>query len=157
MTAPAPIAHVTCLGCGCACDDIAVVVRDDRIVEARNACALGAQWFGDGQVPARSRIDGRDAGLDEAMAEAARLLSNASTPLVYLAPGISCETQREGTAIADLLPARLDSATSSTAAEFVLSAQERGFASATLGEIRNRADVVVFWAVDVDERYPRFA
>jgi formylmethanofuran dehydrogenase subunit B len=157
MTAPAPIAHVTCLGCGCACDDITVVVRDDRIVEARNACALGAQWFGDGQVPARSRIDARDADLDETLAEAARLLSKASGPLVYLAPGISCETQREGTAIADLLRARLDSATSSTAAQFVLAGQERGFASATLGEIRNRADVVVFWAVDLEERYPRFA
>ena len=157
MTAPATIAHVTCLGCGCTCDDIAVVVRDDRIVEARNTCALGSQWFGDGRVPARSRIDSRDAGLDETLAEAARLLSNASGPLVYLAPGISCETQREGTAIADLLRARLDSATSATAAEFVLSTQERGFASATLGEIRNRADVVMFWAVDLDERYPRFA
>jgi formylmethanofuran dehydrogenase subunit B len=47
--------------------------------------------------------------------------------------------------------------TSSTALSFVLSGQERGYASATLGEIRNRADVVVFWAVDLDERYPRFA
>jgi len=157
MSAPASIAHVTCLGCGCACDDIDVVVRDDRIVAAHNACALGAQWFGNGQVPSRSGVDGRDAGVDEALASAARLLSSASRPLVYLAPGNSCETQGTAAAIADLLRARLDSVTSSTAAPFVLSAQERGFASATLGEIRNRADVVVFWAVDLDARYPRFA
>ena len=52
--------HTTCLGCGCACDDIDVVVRDGRIVDARNACALGVAWFGDGRVPARGRAAGRD-------------------------------------------------------------------------------------------------
>ena len=38
----------------------------------------------------------------------------------------------------------------------MLAAQEAGRASATLGEIRNRADVVVFWGVDPARRYPRF-
>ena len=160
MTAPAvPVIteNVVCLGCGCACDDIGIVVRDGRIAEARNACALGRTWFGDGQLPARSRIGGRDAGLDETLAEAGRLLTSASRPLAYLAPGISCETQREGAAIADMLRARLDSVTSASALSYVLSGQERGYASATLGEIRNRADVVVFWSIDLDGRYPRFA
>jgi formylmethanofuran dehydrogenase subunit B len=46
--------------------------------------------------------------------------------------------------------------TSSTAAEGVLAAQRRGRASATLGEIRNRADLIVFWAVDPALTYPRF-
>jgi formylmethanofuran dehydrogenase subunit B len=157
MTSPAITENVTCLGCGCACDDIGVVVRDGRIVEARNACALGVQWFDDGRVPTRSQIDGRDVEPAKAIAEAARLLHEASRPLVYLAPGISCETQREGATIADLLRARLDSVTTFTALPFVLSGQERGHATSTLGEIRNRADVVVFWAVDVENRYPRFA
>src|SRR2546426_3122523 len=31
MTSGRTVAHVTCLGCGCACDDIAVVVERDRI------------------------------------------------------------------------------------------------------------------------------
>jgi len=156
MTAPGIIENVTCLGCGCACDDIGITVRDGRITEARNACALGVEWFGDGQVPARSCIDGRDVSLDEAVGEAARTLAGASRPLVYLAPDVSCETQREGAAIADMLRARLDSVTSSTVAGFVLSGQERGYASATLGEIRNRADVILFWSVDLERRYPRF-
>jgi len=47
------VANVTCLGCGCACDDITVVVKQGRIAETRNACALGAAWFGDG--PSLSR------------------------------------------------------------------------------------------------------
>lgn len=157
MTAPSIVENVTCLGCGCACDDISVVVHDDHIIEARNACALGTRWFGDGQVPSRCVVDGRDVPLPEAVLSAATVLSEAARALVYLAPGVSCESQREVVAIADLLQARLDTITSATASRFVLAGQERGYASATLGEIRNRADVVVFWGVDLEHRYPRFA
>ena len=156
MTAPSIVENVTCLGCGCTCDDIAVVVQDDRIVEARNACALGARWFGDGRVPSRCHAEGDDAPISVAMMYAAHVLSEATRPLVYLASGLSCESQRGAAAIADLLRARLDTVTSATASRVVLAGQERGYASATFGEIRNRADVVVFWAVDVERRYPRF-
>src|SRR5205823_3963998 len=34
------VEHVTCLGCGCACDDITVVVQRGRLTEAQRACAL---------------------------------------------------------------------------------------------------------------------
>src|SRR2546425_4964714 len=151
-----PVANVTCLGCGCACDDITVVVKQDRIAEARNACALGVAWFGDGTVPAETRVNGRTAPLERALTEAARLLTGATRPLVYLAGDVSCETQREGVAIADRLHAAIDSL-AATAATAVLAAQRRGRAGATLGEIRQRADLVVFWAVDPAARYPRYA
>jgi formylmethanofuran dehydrogenase subunit B len=156
MTAPSILDNVTCLGCGCTCDDIAVVVQDDRIVEARNACTLGARWFGDGRVPSRCQVEGDDAPIAIATTHAAHVLGDAANPLVYLAPALSCESQRGAAAIADLLRARLDTVTSTTASRVVLAGQERGYASATFGEIRNRADLVVFWAVDVERRYPRF-
>jgi formylmethanofuran dehydrogenase subunit B len=155
MTPAAVIDNVTCLGCGCACDDIVVALRDGRIVEARNACALGVQWFGDGEFPAGCRVDGRDVAIHEATVVAGSRLRDANRPLVYLAPGSSCETQRSAAAIADVLHAPLDSA-SSAASAAMLATQEHGLASATLGEIRNRADVVVFWGVDLTGRYPRF-
>jgi formylmethanofuran dehydrogenase subunit B len=150
------VANVTCLGCGCACDDITVVVTEDRIADARNACALGTAWFGDGTVPAETRVNGRSASLEQALTEAARLLSGANRPLVYLAGDVSCETQREGVAIADRLHAAIDSL-AATAAAAVLAAQRRGRAGATLGEIRQQADLVVFWGVDPSARYPRYA
>src|SRR5207247_603737 len=65
------------------------------------------------------------------------------------------ETQREAVAIADRLHAAIDSL-AATAAPAVLAAQRRGRAGATLGEIRQRADLVVFWAVDPSGRYPRY-
>jgi formylmethanofuran dehydrogenase subunit B len=147
---------VTCLGCGCACDDIEITTHDNRIVEARNACELGISWFGDGDVPARIRIGGRDVSDREAINAAATLLATAARPLIYLAPDLSCEAQRELVGIADALGGILDSITSSTAGGSVLAAQERGRASATLGELRHRADVVVFWGVDPAVHYPRY-
>lgn len=146
----------TCLGCGCACDDIQLRVERDRIIEAVHACALGVEWFGDGRVPARALIAGQDCSVDEALATAAGVLGNASRPLVYLAPDVSCEAQRAAIAIADALRATVDSVTSATVMTTLLAAQEAGRASATLGELKNRADVIVFWGVDPADRYPRF-
>ena len=150
------VEHVTCLGCGCACDDITVVVKQDRVAETRNACALGAAWFGDGRIPQDVRVNGRAAPLERALGEAARMLGAAKRPLVYLAADLSCEAQREAVALSDRLGAMLDSITAAAAAG-VLAAQRRGRAGATLGEIRQRADVIVFWGVDPVARYPRFA
>jgi formylmethanofuran dehydrogenase subunit B len=150
------VEHVTCLGCGCACDDISVVTEGGRIVEARRACPLGERWFGDGIVPQAAFVRGTEVVLSAALETAAVLLASARRPLVFLAPELSCDAQREGAALADRLGALLDSVTTETARAGVLAAQRRGRASATFGEIRNRADVVVFWGVNAAERYPRF-
>ena len=147
--------NATCLGCGCTCDDIAVVIESGRITNARNACALGLRWFGDGSLPG-AVLGGRSAAIEDALGEIATVLRAARAPLVYLAPDLTSEAQRAAIAIADQLRAFVDSATSSTSAEGVLAAQRRGRASATFGEIRNRADVIVFWAVDPALSYPRF-
>ena len=151
------LSDVTCLGCGCACDDIRITVRDGRIVEAAPACDLGAAWFGDGSLPAEAAIDAVRATMDEALASAAALVRAARRPLVYIAPGVTNETVKEAVALADGLGAALDSVTSDTAMGAILAAQERGRASATLGEARQRADVVVWWGIDPSTRYPRYA
>src|SRR5262245_33955030 len=95
-----PLEDVVCLGCGCTCDDIALVIEDGRIVEARNACALGVGWFADGRAPARARRAGADCTVEEALSEMAAALHAARAPLIYLAPDITCEAQREGVALA---------------------------------------------------------
>ncbi|MGN6393214.1 MAG: hypothetical protein ACTHM9_13355 [Gemmatimonadales bacterium] len=150
-------ASVTCLGCGCGCDDLRVVVADRRIVDFTPPCPLARTWFGDGSVPSVVRVGGREASLDDAVDEAGKLLAAAAgRALVVLAPGISVQAQRAALALADRLGAAVDAATSEAAAAGLLAAQRRGRAAATLGEIRNRADVVLFWAVDPGPRYPRY-
>ena len=148
---------MTCLGCGCACDDLTVQVADGRIVEVAPPCPLAREWLGDGQVPWRTLAAGVDATLDAAVAAAAELLTGAAgRGLVVLAPEVSVETYRATLALADTLRLAVDTATSAPAAAGLLAAQRRGRAAATLGEIRNRADVVLFWGVDPVTRYPRY-
>ena len=151
------VEHVPCLGCGCGCDDISVIVRDGRIVESSPPCPVSRTWFGDGVVPWQVLRGGKPAELNDALAEAAGLLTReAGRVLVYIGSDLSSGSQRCALGIADLLRATVDTATSSTAATGLLAAQRRGRATATLGEIRNRADVVLFWATDPIRRYPRF-
>ena len=151
------VEHVTCLGCGCACDDIAVTVRDGHIVETTPPCPVGRAWFGDGTVPWDVLRAGKSTALDDALDEASNLLSQSrGRLLVYLGPDLSSQAQRIAVGIADFLRATVDTATSDTAATGLLAGQRRGRATATLGEIRNRADVLLFWGVDPNRRYPRF-
>jgi formylmethanofuran dehydrogenase subunit B len=147
----------TCLGCGCACDDLEVEVRDGRIATIAPPCPLALTWFGDGRVPNRVLVAGKAVSETEAIATAAELLGGAGPRLlVVLAPDLTAQAQRVAVAIADRVRATVDTATSPVAAEGLLAAQRRGRAAATLGEIRNRADVILFWATNPVDRYPRY-
>jgi formylmethanofuran dehydrogenase subunit B len=150
------VEHVTCLGCGCSCDDVTVTVDDDRIVAADPLCPVGRAWMGDGRVPAEVSIEGRTASLEEAIQRAAGTLRGEGRSLVYLGPDVTSQAQRAALAVADLLRATVGSSTSGSAAHGLVTAQRRGRVSATLGEIRNRGDALLFWGVDPRERYPRF-
>jgi formylmethanofuran dehydrogenase subunit B len=154
---PSQHPHVTCLGCGCACDDIVLTVEGSRIAAAEHACELGLAWFGDGWVPGAVRVDGRDTDFEQALRAAAALLETArGRLLVFLSAGLTSEAQGALLGIADRLGGTVDGQVSDTAAAGILAGQRRGRATATLGEIRNRADLVVFWGVDPELRYPRY-
>ena len=156
MTEERVFRSVTCLGCGCVCDDLEVRERDGRIVGLTPPCPVAGRWFGDGSVPAEIRVNGKAATVEQAIDAAASLLVGAPRPMVLLAPDLTTRAHRTAIAIADALGADVDGATSEAAASGLLAAQRRGRSGATLGEIRNRADVILFWAVDPRERYPRF-
>lgn len=151
------VEQVTCLGCGCTCDDVVVEVREGRIAGVTPPCPVSRAWFGDGSIPEQVLVSGSAVPIESAIAQAARLLvESAGRLLVYLGPDVSAQAQGAAVALADLLGAAVDSATSEPAAAGLLAAQRRGRAAATLGEIRNRADVLMFWGVDPTERYPRY-
>lgn len=157
MSSEQQIQHVTCLGCGCECDDVTVTINDGRIVAADPTCHLGQAWFGDGEVPAKVLHRGEPTSVEQAIsAAAAELVAARGHCLVFLGLDLTSESQRVALAIADLLRAVVDGSTSETAANGLLTAQRRGRAAATLGEIRNRADTLLFWGVDPVQRYPRF-
>jgi formylmethanofuran dehydrogenase subunit B len=152
------VADVTCLGCGCLCDDINVHVDGDRIIAAEHACELGLGWFhrerpGPGDPPAT--IDGRAAPLDEALDRAAAVLSAARAPLVLGLRGATLEAQAAAVALAEQIGAAIDPAHAAAALPRRLAVARVGQVSATLGEVKNRADVVVYWGCDPLATHPR--
>jgi formylmethanofuran dehydrogenase subunit B len=151
------VENVTCLGCGCGCDDLTVRVEGDRIAEVSPACPVGRSWFGDGRLPSRILSDGQETSLGQALERLAQLLLDArGSCLVYIGADLTTQAQRAALQIADMIRATVDTETSATAAQGLLTAQRRGRAGATLGEVRNRGDVFLFWGVDPREHYPRF-
>jgi formylmethanofuran dehydrogenase subunit B len=109
------VKNATCTFCGCVCDDIELHADGKRIVETKRACSLGESWFknhtAEPHYPA-ALIDGRPASVDEAVEAAADFLHQANMPLVYGLSNVTCETQREAVALAELIGGVIDSHTS---------------------------------------------
>ena len=145
------MADATCAGCGCLCDDIVATVAGGWL-EVSGTCALGDAWFADRAAGPVARLDGREASLDEAADAAAEILRNARAPLVYGLGRTSNEAQRRAVALAEAAGAIVDPARSGEAG---LAFQAIGSSTATFGEIRDRAEVVVCWRADPVAANPR--
>jgi formylmethanofuran dehydrogenase subunit B len=143
------VADATCAGCGCACDDIEVI--EDRLVRT---CPLGDRWFAErgGERPPVARVDGRAVNLDEAVDAAAAILRQARAPLVYGLGQTSCEAQRRAVVLAEAAGAVVEPA---GAGAGIPAFQAIGASTATFGEIRDRAELVVVWRADPAVTHPR--
>lgn len=148
---------VTCVGCGLLCDDV-VVQRAGAEVRLTPDCPLGAAWFAarlrNPAAPA-ALIDGREAGIDAALARAADLLRGARRPLLCGFGGATVEDVRSAVALADRLGALVATGDLGSAWSGAPAVALRGASTATLGEIRDRAGVVVIWREDPEVTHPR--
>src|SRR5438046_10466862 len=89
------VPNATCTFCGCVCDDMELTVEGNHITKAKNACVLGKAWFLNHNVEDRpvATIRGKPASLDEAVEEAARILTSARYPTGYGLADTTCEAQ----------------------------------------------------------------
>ena len=152
------VEHATCTFCGCVCDDIDLTVEGNRITKAKNACVLGKAWFLDHQwddARPEAMVAGQPVTTAVAIEEAARLLAAARYPIVYGLSDTTVEAQRVAVEIADRLGACLDTTTSVCHGPSGIAFQTVGEPTCTLGEIKNRADMVIFWGGNPAESHPR--
>jgi formylmethanofuran dehydrogenase subunit B len=156
-SAPRVVEDVVCTSCACLCDDLEIVVEGDRITEARNACTLGRARFLDyqgGQGPA-CLIEGRPATIDEAVERAARILAEARYPVIFGLAETTSEAQRAAVSLADWIGACVDAEVDETGGATTRAIQAVGEVTCTLGEIKNRADLIIVWRADPMESHPR--
>ncbi|MBL8828777.1 MAG: formylmethanofuran dehydrogenase subunit B, partial [Planctomycetaceae bacterium] len=105
--------------------------------------------------PALAEIDGQPVTLDAALDRAAEILRNSQIPLVYGLSRSSTPGQRAATHLADHLGATIDTTASLCHAQSIMAVQAVGESTASLGEIRHRADLVIFWGSNPVVSHPR--
>lgn len=148
---------VACTVCGCVCDDLTLHTDGERIVAAERACSLSEPWLL-GQTATHDspvRIDGVPATFDVAVRQAATILAHSKAPLVYGLSSSSTPGQRAAVRLAETLGATVDTTASTCHAPSILAVQRVGESTASLGEVKNRADLVIYWGSNPLVSHPR--
>jgi formylmethanofuran dehydrogenase subunit B len=154
---------VVCPICGCLCDDLEVTVENNEIVKMKNGCAVCEAKMVHGYrseeriLKPMIRKDGKltPVSMDEAVKKAAQILTDAKYPLLFGWSSTVGEAQRIGVELAEELGSALDNCCSVCHGPSVMATQEIGIPAATLGQIRHRADLIVYWACNPWTSPPR--
>ena len=153
------VENATCTFCGCCCDDITLTVDMDKkvVTKAKDACVLGKSWFLNHVIEDKpiARIAGKEVPLDDAIDEAAKILIEAKFPILYGMSDTICEAQRQCAPIMDDCLGTIDTTTSVCHGPSGMAFQGVGEPSMTLGEVKNRADFVMYWGGNPAEAHPR--
>ncbi|NWF96043.1 MAG: formylmethanofuran dehydrogenase subunit B [Candidatus Thorarchaeota archaeon] len=156
-----PVVNVPCPFCGCLCDDIELMVHDGRIKSNRNGCAISKTKFlrhADDRLvgPSLRHSSGHElVSLATAVDHAARILSASKRPLVYGLSSTENDAHREAYRIAELVRGVVDNTSSVCHGPSILGTQDAGEPIGSLGEVRLRADLVVYWGSNPQVSHPR--
>ena len=147
----------TCAGCGCGCDDIEVAGAGEALERVAGTCSIGDAWFAEraAETPPPAFVDGREADVADAIAAAAAILAEARLPLVCGLGDTDCESQRAAVALAEAIGAVIDPVGPPGDGAAGAAAAVAGLSTATFGDVRDRADIVVAWRVDPVASHPR--
>lgn len=151
-------APVVCPGCGCLCDDVTVNFEGRRVTGFEPECIMGRRWFETavaGDDGPEAMVEGQPFASGVAVERAAELLREARRPVVYGLTTTTTEAVRGALALADRLRALVLLGRDAGDLDRVAAFQNLGRVSATLGEVKNRADLVVFWGCDPRLTHPR--
>ena len=157
----AVISNVSCPVCGCLCDDIELVVEKNVITKVRNACGMGESKFlgysAHRPLKPLIRKNGElvETSIAEAVKKSAEILVNSSYPILYGWSNTSCEAIRIGVELAEEVGGVIDNTSTVCHGPSVLSIQDIGFPTCTLGQVRHRADLVIYWGCNPWSAHPR--
>ncbi|MCW4010356.1 MAG: formylmethanofuran dehydrogenase subunit B [Candidatus Bathyarchaeota archaeon] len=157
------VKSVVCPICGCLCDDLEVTVENNAIVKMKNGCSVCEAKMIHGYnseeriLKPMIRKDGKlvPVTMDEAIHKAAQILTDAKYPLLFGWSSSTSEAQRVGVELAEELGSALDNCCSVCHGPSVMATQEIGIPTCTLGQIRHRADLIVYWACNPWSSHPR--
>jgi formylmethanofuran dehydrogenase subunit B len=152
------VTDVVCALCGCVCDDIVVEVENNEIVKVkRGACSVGkSKLLGHARIKSpmiRENGELKEVSYDDAIKKAAEILYKSRRPLLYGWSSTVCEADRVGVELAAELGGVVDNTASVCHGPSVLAIQDVGLPSCTLGEVKNRADLIIYWGANPSQAH----
>jgi formylmethanofuran dehydrogenase subunit B len=157
------IEAAVCPFCACLCDDvvISIDVAENKIKEIRNACTFGVKKFLSAEKTERRikkpRIDGKETNYEVAIEKAVSILREAKKPLIYGMSNSGYNAQRVALEIAKLKKGVYD-ISESICHNFLYQELRKGeypFYYALLDEIRDNANVIIYWGSNPIRSHPR--
>lgn len=156
------VKNVVCPFCGTLCDDIICKVENDEIVGTYNACRIGHSKFVHTEGAMRWKTPMIRKGdefvettYDDAIEKAAQVIVGSKKPLMYGWSCTDCEAQAVGVELAEVSKAVIDNTASVCHGPSVLALQDTGYPICTFGEVKNRADVIIYWGCNPFHAHPR--
>lgn len=156
------VKSVTCPVCGSLCDDIELTIENNEVVKVKYGCALSESKFLGYKCEHRIKTplirknnELVPVSMDEAIYKAAEILANANYPIMYGWSSTSCEAQRVGMELAEEIGGIVDNTAVVCHGPSILGIQEVGIPTCTLGQIRHRADLIIYWGCDPWSAHPR--
>ncbi len=155
------ISNVTCPVCGSLCDDLEIEVEKNVVTKVKNACGMGESKFlgysGHRPLKPLIRKNGKlvETSLSEAIRRSAEILAAASYPILYGWSNTSCEAISVGVELTEEVGGVIDNTSTVCHGPSVLSIQDVGFSTATLGQVRHRADLILYWGSNPWSAHPR--
>jgi len=142
--------ELICNGCSCLCDDVEIIGN-----EIAHACRKGAEFIRRYKTNrlASPTINGERVELDYAVKSAAEIIKKAKNPAVLGMGSSMLDAQRSAVELGEKIKATVDDF--STHAGVCRGILEREIKTCTLDEVKDNADVIVYWASDASNSHPR--
>jgi formylmethanofuran dehydrogenase subunit B len=146
---------VPCPFCSLLCDDLEIKNQNGKLHVIQNGCQKARTHFERSTSPLNPRIKGKNCSLDDAIAQATKILKQANQPLIA-GLGTDINGLRQVMEMAEKTGAIVDHMYSDGAYRNIKVLQDHGWIMTTMAEIKNRADLVIFAGTDGVSNYPRF-
>ncbi|MCX9081487.1 MAG: formylmethanofuran dehydrogenase subunit B [Candidatus Methanoperedens sp.] len=146
---------VTCTGCALLCDDIEAIVENNRIKETRNACRRGAARMKGCVNRLVPSIDQQPTDIESSIRKTVDIIKNARSIMLFGWNNSTCEAQAKGIRLAKKLNAVIDDTSSFCQGLLIERILQKKLRTCSLDDIRNKADVLVYWGSDAQDSQPR--
>jgi formylmethanofuran dehydrogenase subunit B len=139
-----------------------VGVKNNKITDVRHACRIGTAKFlsvleEERPLKPLIRKNGEvvESTIDEAIKKTAEILKKSKRALLYGWSSTSCEAHAHGVALAEEVGGVIDCTTSVCHGPSVIAVHDVGLPTVTLSEVKNRADLVIYWGCNPMHAHPR--